>query len=252
MATFVENLPFHFLSEADFVSLIYNTQTNNLEFTSPNFSIDYVDQLLFDQFNIGQQSRMNDDLDIDFYDEYSDRVNSCKYLFDEDYDNLKSNLKPDTLSVCSWNSNSVPSNLEEFVSQVNSNGLNFDIFAFTETKLTNEIETLYNIPGYSMFTSNFQRNSGGVALYVHSNIKNIKERPDLSFKLSFLECLFIEFDLSNETYLCGVLYHRPGSNANDFIQKLNDILDLIVSENKKVILAGDFNFKIHSGPRRNL
>ena len=33
-------------------------------------------------------------------------------------------------------------------------------------KMTNEIETLYNIAGYNMFTNNNQSNKGGVALYI--------------------------------------------------------------------------------------
>ena len=34
----------------------------------------------------------------------------------------------------------------------------------------NEIETLYNIGGYNMFTNNNQSNKGGVAFYIKNNI----------------------------------------------------------------------------------
>ena len=88
-----------------------------------------------------------------------------------------------------------------------------------------------------------------MALFVHSNIRNIKERADLCFKLNFLESLFIEFTSSNVTYLCGVIYHRPNSSPINFIQKLNDILEQTLSENKKIILTGDFNINLLNSSR---
>ena len=114
------NLPFYFLDEVEFTLYISDAQTNDFESFRPNLvSIDHADQLLFDQFNIDQQSDQNNDIDIDFYSGFSDRVNSCKYFFSDGYENVKCNLKSNTLSVCCWNANSIPKNLEKFATQVN-------------------------------------------------------------------------------------------------------------------------------------
>ena len=44
-----------------------------------------------------------------------------------------------------------------------------------------------------MFVNNFQRNSGGLAVYVKSHIDNIKIRDDLNKSLDHIKTLFLEF-----------------------------------------------------------
>ena len=119
-----------------------------------------------------------------------------------------------------------------------------DIFGFTETKLTDDIKSLYEIIGYQQFALNNKRNSGGVAIYVKNNLSNIKVRSDLSRKTDHLECLFLECTIDSYTFLCGVLYRRPNSNMNSYFEDLNNILDIISGESKISISMGDNNLNL--------
>ena len=44
------------------------------------------------------------------------------------------------------------------------------LIGIREIKITNEIETLYNIAGYNMLPNNNQSNKGGIALYIKNSI----------------------------------------------------------------------------------
>ena len=50
------------------------------------------------------------------------------------------------------------------------------VIEICETKMTNDIETLYNIAGYNMYTNNNQSNKDGVALYI-KNIIPVMVKP---------------------------------------------------------------------------
>ena len=56
----------------------------------------------------------------------------------------------------------------------------FDAIGFSETKLTSDIDFIYDIPSYTEFCNNCSRNSGGVALYV-LDMYNGHVRSDLMY-----------------------------------------------------------------------
>ena len=120
----------------------------------------------------------------------------------------------------------------------------FDIIGFCESKLTNDIENLYSLPEYTMFTNNTSRNSGGVALYAH-NKYSVIERNDLTVKNESIETIFIEI-LNNEgkDVVVGILYRRPHTDLNLFFNSLNNILSIINEEHKLCYILGDFNLDL--------
>ena len=69
-----------------------------------------------------------------------------------------------SLNICSLKSNFLNLQLEI------TDHFRPSIIIIPETKMTNEIETLYNIAGYKMFTNNNQSNKGGVTLYIKNSI----------------------------------------------------------------------------------
>ena len=86
---------------------------------------------------------------------------------------------------------------------------------------------------------------GGVLIYVKNGII-VKPQPDLSvYREKELESLFIEVVNHKESNdIVGVVYrHRciPCLFIDDY---LKDIVDKFSSENKKVYIAGDFNFDL--------
>ena len=69
-----------------------------------------------------------------------------------------------SLNICSLKSNFLNLHLEI------TDHFRPSVIGICEIKITNEIETLYNIAGYNMITNNNQSNKGGVALYIKNSI----------------------------------------------------------------------------------
>ena len=233
-------LPFYSLRNNDFDNYILNHSTNNLINNNCNeqrFGLDYLDSLCFKQF----ESYSNDeDLLNEFFDGF-DKLNDCNYYLDS---GEIINDENKSLSFCCLNINSLPKNLQPFSTQCLSNlKFTFDILAFVETKLTDDIEDLYNISSYSKYTLNCNRNSGGLAIYFNNNL-NVKLRQDLNRKFEFIETLFIEIEIKRKNVICGVVYRRPNSSKSQFINEIDSILTLLDKENKYVYLMGDFNINL--------
>ena len=81
---------------------------------------------------------------------------------------------------------------------------------------------------------------GGLCLYVRNNIPcNI--RSDLSVCFNHLETLFLECLIQNKRVVVGLVYHRPGTSKEQFIDDLSAILEKIRCH---CVLLGDFNFNL--------
>ena len=252
------NFPFQNLTDDHFISYVNSFQYNS-NFNEESYSIDELNSIIFDQYNLNTDSDNVHCFQTDpnqFFMHESNLINSTKYFLLDDIKDIKKSLSGDTFSLCSFNINSLSKHFNEFINDIfyfNDNEvLNFDVYGFTETKITDEIEHLFELPNYHMYTYNCRRNSGGVALYVNGRISDHKERLDLRRSMESFECLFVEFNSKPCPTICGIIYHRPGVNNNEFISELSSILSLIISENKNIHLMGDFNVDLLSWSRSAL
>ena len=126
----------------------------------------------------------------------------------------------------------------------------FDIMIFTETWLTKDKCDLYNFVGFQSIhhlrpvETNFdhKKRGGGISLFIKNGI-NYKPREDLTLMLPFMESCFIELKFNHKTYLIGGIYRTPDTNANVFIEKLNEILEPLKSQ-YQIILMGDYNIDL--------
>ena len=87
---------------------------------------------------------------------------------------------------------------------------------------------------------------GGVLIYVKSGLK-FKPRDDLKmYKSKELESIFIEVINEKESNdIIGVVYRHPSMSESEFIDDyLKTFVDKISNDNKKVFVAGDFNFNL--------
>ena len=66
------------------------------------------------------------------------------------------------------------------------------VIGICETKMTNEIETLYNIADYNMFTNNNQSNKGGGLSFKNSIIVMVK--PAQTFIQNIIETIFADLN----------------------------------------------------------
>ena len=128
----------------------------------------------------------------------------------------------------------------------------FDIVAVSETwnpdykKHTFEAPIL---PGYKPFKGTTGSSlKGGCGLYVNEELKPLP-RPDLNIKVKEenfeLETYWTEIIIENQpNQLIGVVYRHPSKNDRKSIELINETLTKIRKENKKVLLAGHFNFDL--------
>ncbi len=71
----------------------------------------------------------------------------------------------DVFSVLSMNIRTLASSLQIVIDQCLPEESNMDIMGFSETRLDNNIENLYKLRGYNMFTMNRDKKGEGVCIY---------------------------------------------------------------------------------------
>ena len=117
-------------------------------------------------------------------------------------------------------------------------------FGVSETKLRLNKAPLNSviIPWYNFKFTATECSNGGAAIYIKKDL-NYKLRKDLEIcKSNYLESTFIEVNLKNEKVVIGCIYSHPSMELSEFSSNyLTKFLDTLSSENKTVVLLGDFN-----------
>ena len=172
----------------------------------------------------------------------------CQYYNTKEFSACKFK-RAKSFSILHLNIHSITRHIEElqiFLLLVN---FLFDIICITESKIQKDIEPIVDITldGYhkpeSMPT---EATKGGVLLYVNKEL-DYKPRMDLIiYKPKQLESMFIE--VINKKYtndIIGVIYRHPCMDGNEFTDVfLPKLMDKLPRKNKKVYLAGDWNFDL--------
>jgi hypothetical protein len=120
--------------------------------------------------------------------------------------------------------------------------------AFTETWLKDYNVDSHGISGFSHeHLTREDRPGGGTSLFIKDSW-SYRIRTDLSHIDNDIEMLWAEIDkdslLNSKNTIIGVIYRRPGSDPQAFIEKLNSTLDIINRENKFCIHTGDYNLNL--------
>lgn len=136
------------------------------------------------------------------------------------YSDLPLNAKFNQLfSLFYSNVRSLPCNNQELYNCLQLAETNFSIIALTETWLTDNNKTLYDIPNYnSVHSTRVDRRGGGVSLYIDSTL-HFKQRIDLNVNNKDIESLFIEILPTENTIkpmIVGVIYRPPNTNMDFF------------------------------------
>ena len=240
--------PFANVNDDDFVDLFHQSCV---------YDLDKLNKIKFKQFSTDfneiDRHMLEMDPDYNFFFHNNLILDDCKYYFSDDFDIINNNLSESSMSLLNLNINSIPKNFDVFLNQLlPSINHKFDILSFCETKLDNKIEHLYNIDGYARFNLNHRRNSGGLAMFINLNYSNVFQRHDLCVSENEIETLFVEIPVKdNKNILCGVVYHRPGTNKKTFLDKLDNIVTTCVNERKLLYISGDFNLDLVSDNLNN-
>ena len=124
----------------------------------------------------------------------------------------------------------------------------FQIIGISETRLKKTQETTTNIhlKNYNIEHVPTESSNGGVLLYIKKAI-TYKLRPDLMiYKKRELESVFIEIiQKDSKNNVVGCIYRHPCMQQCEFIDEyLKPLSEKLISENKEVILLGDFNIDL--------
>ena len=232
-------LPFQLVDNADLAVLL----------NSDSSSDSLVDLISLDELNkkkfspiVYDEGEFQENVDPDRFlrDSLGLQLPECNYYFPEP-SQLEIYPNESYLSLLHLNIGSIPKSLEGFVEQcIFPFQVNFDILGFTETKLTNDIEHLYDIPKYHRYCNNNSRRSGGVAIYVRDVFK-CRELPHLRYTEETIETLFIEV---NQDIIVGVVYRRPNTDEREFLENFSNILLELESRSKSCYIMGDFNIDL--------
>ena len=209
----------------------------NRLFSDEILPYDYFSSLnsLCSEFPSNTNHNNNDEIDLEIL---NNNNIPCSYFDVNSFGNF-SGL--DKISLLSLNINSLPKNFDNFVATLMNGSYVPKIIGFCETKLNSNIEQLYSIPGYTnVFNSNTTR-SGGLALYINSNIK-FRLIDELCVIHSYIESLCIEIQFENECYFVCLIYRRPGSDFDQFMLSYNHII--CNTRRKNCLIFGDFNLDL--------
>ncbi len=171
----------------------------------------------------------------------SKTLSNCKYYLPSEVSLTTNNIK---LIHC--NARSLKSKFDKFLTLLTSLSCQFDILGISETWLSDNIMSDFNIPGYNIVFNNRQNSrGGGVAMYIADKI-NYKQRQDLEINNDAITSKFIEVSSKNcKNIIIGLIYRTPQSNPNLYFDYFLDISSQLIIDHKKIVfLMGDFNIDL--------
>ena len=180
----------------------------------------------------------------DNYDEIDSDIifrnrSKCSYLDLNSYNDL---VHPkNNLSLLFMNVNSLPKHHDAIVSQFTSGASLPKVFGFCETKLSEDIESLFSIPGYRGVYNSKSTRSGGLALFIQSNIK-FEIISQNSYMLETIESLCVKIYVNGDFVTLCLIYRRPGTRLDEFFNHYSELMQSL--QNSKCLIFGDFNFDL--------
>ena len=239
-------LPFHDVSNDLLYDLMFNANTSTHNEHDDNSLLQMNSTPSpNDQFDSHADHLLIYDPDTNFVN--SSNLQNCSYYSEESFFSLSNDPPFDhdaSLSVFHMNIRSILRNfplLEILLSKLNSP---FPVITITESWLTKDNASLYNIPGYNHeFLCREKRNGGGVSIYVRKDLKH-KVKTDLSKLTDEIECLFVEILSQKTKTLIGCIYRPPDRSIDDFTDSIQDTLIQLNHGSNQCILTGDFNIDL--------
>ena len=228
------HFPFHELNENDLLNeLITSSLVNTpLPFSRYCKSV-FINPSLTESITNSENSNYGDD----------DDLIDCSYYDYDTFHNLFGN-ESFGCNIFFNNVRSVPKNFESLRTSTLDSILNkINFIGLCETRLDKDIEDIYQIDNFCLFTNNNCRDKGGVAIFAKSSL-NCKEVPNLSITEIYMETIFIQYTFLGIKHIIGVIYRRPGTDNELFMTKIEEILDNPLIKNNKCILMGDLNYDL--------
>ena len=191
------------------------------------------------------------DPDLNFYNEFYNFNGILSDYLSIDQFNKAINVHQQVsklFSLCHFNIRSLHSNHSMMQNYLGCLEHEFSVVCVTETWLRDTDCDLYDMSGYIF--SEYHRNNksgGGVGIYIRNCLEH-NTREDLSVFNDDFEAIFVEISNTtlnlNKNVIIGTIYRPPGSDLIGFNERIVDLMDRIVKENKICYLAGDYNINL--------
>ena len=242
-----ESIPFSGLNNNEFAAISSSTDLHhsNERTTTPT---DYQ-RHMYNKISTAMNAyKINHSMmDESGEDENCPPAMECKYYSPEEFTTAKF-ISFKTFSILHYNIHSVQRHIDEFRVVLDMLNFKFDVICLSESLIkTPQTPININIEGYqNPIGTPTDSAKGGVLIYVKSGI-DFKCRNDLKVhKSKELESFFIEIKNQKEKNdIIGVIYRHPCMPGDEFNENhLKDLTDKLSKENKKVYIAGDFNYDL--------
>lgn len=179
----------------------------------------------------------------------SDIGNKCSYVFDNDSFNSHDN--DDSFSIIHFNSRSFNKNSDAIHACLTNIDHTFTVICLSESWFYTDLSNEINIENYDLVSApRCDRRGGGSAIYVHNSV-SYRLRDDLNLIVKSTsnhdhsESVFIEIlNPTSKNVIVGNIYRDKRTDANLFIDDLDQCLNKITNENKQCYISGDFNFDL--------
>lgn len=146
---------------------------------------------------------------------------------------------PNNLTILHVNIRSTIKNFWKVEQILNKSQSHIDVLVLTEVNISSVIQSLFNIPGYTLITElRKNRKGGGIMLYVKNKHKFTQYKtPTLNF-----ECIAGKFTANSYSlFLCAV-YRPPNTNKKLFVQELDITLNRFTCSD--CVVLGDINVNL--------
>jgi len=116
--------------------------------------------------------------------------------------------------------------------------------AISETKLKSNYILNVDIPGFNFIHNPSQTNSGGVGLYINSNL-TYQPRNGLNLNNVGCESLFIEIPTSSDKpFIIGDIYRHPTYAFQPFQGEFVKFVTHLQNNNYDYLIGGDYNINL--------
>ena len=183
-----------------------------------------------------------DDYDTD--ENYIQAINS-KYMDQLNFNKLTSTLSK-SLSLMHVNIRSLSKHIDELMTILLMSKIKFEFIDITESKQQVGKGFIVNVDmeGYHTCNQPSKSVSGGVVIYVNSNLDHSKI-GELSETEDDFEPLWIEtVNKKKKNIICGCIYRHPNTDSVKFIEYTESTLSKTDCNKYEVILMGVFNIDL--------
>lgn len=145
------------------------------------------------------------------------------------------------LALLFVNIRSLPSHIDHYLDLLSVYSLQFDIYCFVETWMTDLNVSLYPIPGYSRLSIQrpIGKKGGGVAIYYRDSFLKCHEMSLISDNVEM--CLVL-LDFNKVRFCCVTVYKPPMGEVRAFCDELSLQLENVhLRSSDVIVVVGDFN-----------